>query len=60
MQTGFRGQFAAMSRLGYRGYLVPEMRVHVMRRADYDPYSSLRLAYRTLTALLDKVGATSG
>ena len=41
-----------MRKLGYRGYLVPEMSVHVMRRRNYDPYAALRLATESLSALL--------
>jgi len=51
-QSDFAGQVAAMRTLGYRGYLVPEMSVHVMRRPNYDPYAALRLATESLTALL--------
>jgi inosose dehydratase len=51
-QSDFAGQFKAMSKLGYGGYVVPEMSVHVMRRPDYDPYASLRLATHTLSALI--------
>ena len=51
-QSDFAGQFKAMRRLGYRGYLVPEMSVHVMRRPNYDPYGALRLATESLGALL--------
>jgi inosose dehydratase len=55
-QSDFIGQFRAMAALGYRGYLVPEMSVHVMRRPNYDPEAALRLAYRALTAALERVG----
>jgi sugar phosphate isomerase/epimerase len=58
-QSDFLGQFTAMRRLGYRGYLVPEMSVHVMRRPDYDQYAALRLSYQALTAVLGDVGAAS-
>jgi len=51
-QSDFVGQFKAMSKLGYGGYLVPEMSVHVMRRPNYDPYAALRLATQSLGALL--------
>ena len=51
-QSDFLGQFRAMKALGYRGYLVPEMSVHVMRRPTYDPIAALRLAYTTLTQVL--------
>jgi inosose dehydratase len=54
-QSDFAGQFAAMRRLGYQGYLVPEMSVHVMRRANYDPYASLRLAKDALSTTLRQV-----
>jgi inosose dehydratase len=57
-QSDFGGQFRAMRKLGYHGYLVPEMSVHVMRRPDYDPYAALRLAKETLTATLHQVGVT--
>ncbi len=55
-QSDFRGQFSAMRALGYRGYIVPEMSVHVMRRPDYDPYAALRLSHRALTDVLRDVG----
>lgn len=56
VQSDFIGQFRAMKALGYPGYLVPEMSVHVMRRPNYDPYAALRLAYSALTqALRDAV-----
>jgi sugar phosphate isomerase/epimerase len=51
-QSDFAGQFRAMRKLGYRGYVVPEMSVHVMRRPRYDPYAALRLATESLRALL--------
>ena len=54
-QSDFAGQFAAMRRLGYEGFLVPEMSVHVMRRANYDPYASLRLAKDALSTILRQV-----
>jgi len=57
VQSDFVGQFRAMRQLGYDGYLVPEMSVHVMRRPTYDPYGALRLAYTSLTAALE---TTSG
>jgi sugar phosphate isomerase/epimerase len=56
-QSDFLGQFTAMRELGYDGYLVPEMSVHVMRRPDYDQYASLRLASDALSATLRQVGA---
>ncbi len=52
-QSDFAGQFQVMRRLGYGGYIVPEMSVHVMRRPDYDQYAALRLAIRTLGAMLE-------
>jgi inosose dehydratase len=52
-QSDFAGQFRAMRRLGYDGYLVPEMSVHVMRRPNYDPYAALRLATDALKKLLN-------
>jgi inosose dehydratase len=52
VQSDFVGQFRAMKKLGYQGYLVPEMSVHVMRRPNYDPYAALRLAYTALTRVL--------
>jgi inosose dehydratase len=55
-QSDFAGQFRAMRQLGYRGYLVPEMSVHVMRRLDYDPYAALRLAKEALGTTLREVG----
>jgi inosose dehydratase len=55
-QSDFLGQFRAMKRLGYDGYLVPEMSVHVMRRPDYDQYAALRLARESLAAVLREVG----
>ncbi len=55
-QSDFRGQFSAMRALGYRGYIVPEMSVHVMRRPGYDPYAALRLSHRALTDVLRDVG----
>jgi len=51
-QSDFAGQFKAMRELGYGGYVVPEMSVHVMRRPRYDPYAALRLATESLRALL--------
>jgi inosose dehydratase len=58
LQSDFPDQFRAMVALGYRGYLVPEMSVHVMNRPNYDPYAALRLAFRALTAALREVGAS--
>jgi sugar phosphate isomerase/epimerase len=55
-QSDFLGQFRAMATLGYRGYLVPEMSVHVMRRSNYDPYAALRLAIESLNLTLREVG----
>ncbi|MGI9148774.1 MAG: sugar phosphate isomerase/epimerase family protein [Chloroflexota bacterium] len=54
-QSDFEGQFQAMRRLGYAGYLVPEMSVHVMRRPNYDQYAALRLAATELGKLLEDV-----
>jgi len=51
-QSDFPAQFRAMAALGYRGYVVPEMSVHVYRRPDYDPYAALRLACATLAPLI--------
>jgi sugar phosphate isomerase/epimerase len=59
-QSDFLGQFTAMRKLGYRGYLVPEMSVHVMRRPTYDQYAALRLSYQALTDVLGIVGTASG
>ena len=55
-QSDFVGQFRAMTALGYRGYLVPEMSVHVMRRPDYDQEAALRLAFNALTEALRAAG----
>lgn len=55
-QSDFLAQFRAMRALGYRGYLVPEMSVHVMRRPNYDQYDALRLSYRALTDALREAG----
>jgi inosose dehydratase len=55
-QSDFVGQFKAMARLGYPGFLVPEMSVHVMRRPNYDQFAALRLAYRALTTALREAG----
>jgi sugar phosphate isomerase/epimerase len=52
-QSDFPGQFVAMHRLGYRGYVVPEMSVHVYRRPDYDPFAAMRLAVATLRGLVE-------
>ena len=49
-----------MAALGYRGYLVPEMSVHVMRRPDYDQEAALRLAFNALTAALRAAGVAGG
>ena len=57
-QSDFVAQIRAMTGLGYRGYIVPEMSVHVMRRPTYDPYAALRLSYRALTGVLREVGVT--
>jgi sugar phosphate isomerase/epimerase len=51
-QSDFDGQFRALHALGYRGYVVPEMSVHVYRRPGYDPYAALRLACTTLAPLV--------
>jgi len=51
-QSDFPAQFRAMAALGYRGFVVPEMSVHVQRRPNYDQYESLRLAHRALTDVL--------
>jgi inosose dehydratase len=58
-QSDFVGQFRAMASLGYRGYLVPEMSVHVMRRPNYEPVAALRLAYAALTRALAEAGVRS-
>ena len=58
LQSDFGGQFKAMISLGYRGFLVPEMSVHVMRRPNYDQYAALRLSYRYLTDLLRELDVT--
>ena len=55
-QSDFVGQFRAMRALGYAGWLVPEMSVHVQRRPDYDPFGAMRLAYTALTAALSAAG----
>lgn len=55
-QSDFVGQFRAMRALGYAGYLVPEMSVHVQRRPDYDPEAALRLAFAALTDALRAAG----
>jgi inosose dehydratase len=55
-QSDFVGQFRAMRALGYTGWLVPEMSVHVQRRPDYDQFDAMRLAYATLTAALRAAG----
>ncbi len=52
VQSDFDGQFRAMHALGYEGYVVPEMSVHVQRRPDYDPRAALRLAAETLRPLV--------
>jgi sugar phosphate isomerase/epimerase len=59
LQSDFPGQFKAMVALGYRGYLVPEMSVHVMRRPNYDQYAALRLSFRYLSGVLREVGVSS-
>jgi sugar phosphate isomerase/epimerase len=51
-QSDFPAQFRAMAALGYRGYVVPEMSVHVYRRPGYDPYAAMRLACATLAELI--------
>jgi inosose dehydratase len=58
-QSDFVGQFRAMVALGYTGYLVPEMSVHVMRRPNYDQYAALRLAYTALTQALCEAGVAN-
>ena len=58
-QSDFVGQFRAMAALGYRGFLVPEMSVHVIRRPAYDPYAALRLAYTALTSALQQAGVSA-
>ncbi len=55
-QSNFVGQFRAMVKLGYQGYIVPEMSVHVQRRPTYEPYAALRLAYNALTSALREAG----
>lgn len=52
-QSDFPGQFAALHALGYRGYVVPEMSVHVYRRPGYDPFAAMRLAVDTLRPLVE-------
>jgi inosose dehydratase len=52
VQSDFDGQFRAMHRLGYGGYVVPEMSVHVQRRPEYDPRAALRLATECLRPLV--------
>lgn len=59
-QSDFVGQFRAMKALGYRGYLVPEMSVHVMRRPNYEPVAALRLAHTALTRALEEAGLPPG
>jgi sugar phosphate isomerase/epimerase len=59
-QSDFLGQFTAMRKLGYRGYLVPEVSVHVMRHPTYDQYAALRLSYQALTAVLGDIGTAGG
>jgi inosose dehydratase len=59
-QSDFVGQFRAMKSLGYQGYLVPEMSVHVMRRPHYEPVAALRLAYVALTHALAEAGSPPG
>ena len=51
-QSDFPAQFRALAALGYRGYVVPEMSVHVYRRPGYDPFAALRLACATLAELI--------
>lgn len=55
-QSDFVGQFRAMRVLGYAGWLVPEMSVHVQRRPDYDSVAALRLAHAALTRALADAG----
>ncbi len=59
-QSDFVGQFRAMAALGYRGYIVPEMSIHVIRRPTYDPFGALRLAYGALTRMLREAGSSPG
>lgn len=58
-QSDFVSQFRAMAALGYQGFIVPEMSVHVMRRPDYDQYAALRLAYTALTHALHEAGVAT-
>jgi inosose dehydratase len=61
LQSDFAGQFRALRALGYRGYLVPEMSVHVMQRPNYDPYAALCLSHDFLTELLrEELGRAPG
>jgi sugar phosphate isomerase/epimerase len=55
-QSDFDGQFQAMHALGYRGYVVPEMSVHVQRRPNYDQFASMRLAYKRLSRAIAEAG----
>lgn len=59
LQSDFVAQFRAMKELGYRGYIVPEMSVHVMRRPNYDQYDALRLSYGALTQALGRVESSA-
>lgn len=52
-QSDFAGQFKLMHALGFDGYVVPEMSVHVYRRPGYDPFAALRLATDTLRPLVN-------
>lgn len=52
-QSDFPAQFAALRALGYRGYVVPEMSVHVYRRPGYDPFAAMRLAVETLRGQIE-------
>jgi sugar phosphate isomerase/epimerase len=48
----FGPQLELMIRLGYRGWLTPEISAMVQRRPEYDPYAAVRLAHQTLTEAL--------
>lgn len=55
-QSDFVAQFRALAALGYRGWIVPEISVHVQRRPGYDPFAALRQAYVALGASLSAAG----
>jgi inosose dehydratase len=55
-QSDFDGQFRAMRELGYRGYVVPEMSVHVQRRPHYDQFAAMRLAFERLSRAMVDAG----